>query len=157
MPIEGFFRASARIPLAPYVPGYIDFPRLGITSWIVFLIDTGSYSTALHPWDINRLGIDYRRLNPASRSYSAGIGGGMSYYAEPAVVMFPDRDGTPRFCELTVHICEPTDHPALRRLPALLGRDFLNRCSLFLDSSQNLVQLEPKNIFEAFIQPEAPG
>lgn len=157
MPIEGRFHADEHGDLAPYVPGYIDFPRLGITDEIEFLIDTGSYSTALHPEDVDRLGIDYRRLNPASRSYSAGIGGRMGYYAEPAVVMFPDRDGTPRFCELTVHICEPTDHPGIREFPALLGRDFLNRCSLFLDSSQNLVQLEPKNIFEAFIQPAAPG
>ena len=157
MPLEGFFSGNNQGTLAPYLQGYIDFPRLGITSGIVFLIDTGSYSTALHPGDVDRLGIDYRRLNPASRTYPAGIGGRSGYYAEPAVVMFPDRDGTPRFCELEVHICEPTDHPAIREFPALLGRDFLNRCSLFLDSSQNLVQLEPKNIFEAFIQPAAPG
>ena len=157
MPLEGFFKGRDQGTLAPYLQGYIDFPRLGITDEIEFLIDTGSYSTALHPEDVDRLGIDYRRLNPVSRTYARGIGGGMGYYAEPAVVMFPDRDGTPRFCELEVHICEPSDHPSLRRLPALLGRDFLNRCSLFLDSSQNLVQLEPKNIFEAFIQPAAPG
>ena len=157
MPLEGFFKGRDQGTLAPYLQGYIDFPRLGITDEIEFLIDTGSYSTALHPEDVDRLGIDYRRLNPVSRTYARGIGGGMGYYAEPAVVMFPDRDGTPRFCELEVHICEPSDHPALRRLPALLGRDFLNRCSLFLDSSENLVQLEPKNIFEAFIQPAARG
>ena len=157
MPVEGFFSGRDQGTLAPYVRGYIDFPRLGITNRILFLIDTGSYSTALHPGDVNRLGIDYRRLNPASLTYPTGIGGGLGYYAEPAVLLFYEPDGAPRFCELEVHICEPTDHPGIREFPALLGRDFLNRCSLFLDSSQNLVQLEPKNIFEAFIQPAAPG
>ena len=74
---------------------------------------------------------------------------------QPAGLMFRDRDGFPRFCYLEMHLCEYTDHRAIRRFPALLGRDFLNRCSLLPDSSQNLVRLEPLNFLELFIQPAA--
>ena len=79
----------------------------------------------------------------------------MGYYAEPACLLFWARDGVPRFCDLEIHLCEYTDHRAIRDFPALLGRDFLNRCSLLLDSSQNLVRLEPLNLSELFIQPAA--
>lgn len=73
----------------------------------------------------------------------------------PAGLLFWARDGTPRFCDLEVHLCEYTDHRAIRDFPALLGRDFLNRRSLRPDSSQNLVRLEPLNLSELFIQPAA--
>ena len=157
MPIEGFFQRRVGEAAAPYVPGYIDFPGLGITERIDFPIDTGSYATCLHPRDIERLGIDYQRLDPSSLTGSAGIGGIRGYYLEPAYLMFQERDGTPRFCELDVLICESSATQQVLGFPSLLGRDFLNLCSLLLDSSQNLVHLEPLNLSGPFIQPVASG
>ena len=152
MAIEGFFYSRHGEVPAPYLRAHIDFPRLGITRWAYFLIDTGSDSTSLHPWDIGRLQIDYRRLRGSPSRYSRGIGGSIGYYLEPAWLMFVENTGQMRFCELEVHICEMTDEPAMRGLPSLLGRDFLNRCSVHLDSSQNHVSLEPLNVAGDFIQ-----
>ena len=157
MAIAGFFQAARGELAAPYVPAFIDFPRLGITDKILFLIDTGTDSTCLHPRDIGNLRIDYRRLAESSLRSSGGIGGNVGYYVEPAWLMFIENTGQMRFCELEVHICEMTDEPAMRGLPSLLGRDFLNRCSVHLDSSQNRVSLEPLNVAGDFIQPPTTG
>ena len=157
MAVEGFFHSGHGGTPAPYVQGHIDFPRLGATSKIYFLIDTGSDSTSLHLWDIGRLQIDYRRLRGSPLRYSRGVGGSIGYYLEPAWLMFIENTGERRFCELEVHICEMTYEPAMRGLPSLLGRDFLNRCSVHLDSSQNRVSLEPLNVAGDFIQPPTTG
>ena len=152
MAIEGYFELGDRVTPAPHVLAYIYFPRLGIVDEISFLIDTGADSTSLHPRDINNLGIDYSYLREDSLISSRGIGGSIEYYRERGVLRFKESAGEDRFCQLDIHICERTDEPAMQGLPSLLGRDFLNLCSVHLDNALNLVHLEPRTVSGGFIQ-----
>ena len=77
---------------------------------------------------------------------SSGIGGSAGYYLEPAWLMFNESAGGYVFCQLEMAIIEPTDDTTTGDLPSLLGRDFLNRCRVFLDSELNIVQLELRNV-----------
>lgn len=153
MSIEGYFRPANRPASAPYVNATIEFPRLRVGGRIRFLIDTGSYGTALHFYDVDELGIDYRRLNPSSFAYSSGIGGPMGYHTEPAWLLFVEPDGTRRFCELNIHICETATPPEMQNLPSLLGRDFLNLCALTVDNFSDIVRLEPHIVVDSFVLP----
>ena len=157
MAIEGYFNSANRLAAAPYVQAAIQFPRLRVGRRIRFLIDTGSYGTALHPEDIRGLGIDYSQLDPGSLSYSSGVGGSMGYYSEPAWLLFLEPDGTRRFCQMDIHISQETATPAVRSLPSVLGRDFLNLCALTVDHFNGVVSLEPHNVVEGFVlQPASP-
>ena len=156
MALEGYFDSERTALPAPYVEGYIHFPRLGTVDTVHFLIDTGADFTSLHPDDVSRLGIDYRRLAGSSLISAIGIGGATGYYREPAWLLFKESTGADRICQLDVRICEMTDDPAMQDLPSLLGRDFLNLCDIRLNRSQNLVQLEPLNVAGEFILP-VPG
>ena len=152
MPIQGYFDPHNPSWPAPYVEGLIYFPGLGVGGKLHFLVDTGSDSTCLNGDDVRDLGIDYQALAGRQFSYSRGIGGSTGYYREPALMLFRDASGADRFCQLIVGICEETDDPSLRRIPSLLGRDFLNLCDLRLNQAQDLVRLEPLNMAGEFIQ-----
>ena len=156
MAIEGYFWSEDGGPPAPYVEGYILFPRLRVVNAVHFLIDTGNDGISLHPRDIYNLGIDYRSLSATSLAASIGIGGSTRYYREPAFLRFLDSTGEDRFCQLEVRICESTADPAMREIPSLLGRDFLNRCDVRLNPSLNLVSLEPVNVEGEFVAPANP-
>ena len=146
MAIQGFYSTGGGSVSAPYVAAHIDFGRLGITQEILFLVDTGSYRTCLHPFETARLGINYQELDRRTLIQSSGIGGSAGYYLEPAWLMFNESTGGYVFCQLEMAIIEQTDDPAIGDLPSLLGRDFLNRCRVFLDSEMNIVQMEPRNV-----------
>ena len=153
MAIEGFYSSGSGVIPAPYVRAYIDFRRLGITRDVTFLVDTGSYSTCLHPFDIARLGVDLHDLEGSLVIQSSGIGGIIDYYVEPATVMLHEVDGTPRFIRLDIHISQKTDVPEMQNLPSLLGRDFLNLCALTVDNFNDIVRLEPHNVVDSFVLP----
>lgn len=152
MAIEGFFRSNRGATPAPYVTAFIYFPRLDINHWVRFLIDTGADRTCLHFRDVNRLNIDQRRLRRNTLIPAQGIGGILTYYQEPAWLMFAENTGERIFCELDIRIPQYTAEPVMQGIPSLLGRDFLNRCAIHLDSALNLVQLEPRNVSGGFIQ-----
>ena len=153
MSIQGYFDPDDPSRPAPYVEGLIYFPGLGVGGKLHFLVDTGSDRTCLNGDDVRDLGIDYQALAARQISYSRGVGGSTGYYREPALLMFRDASGADRFCQLIVGICEETNDPFLRRIPSLLGRDFLNRCDVRLNSSLNLVSLEPWNVEGDFVVP----
>lgn len=158
MAIEGFFYPRQRsLASAPYVRAAIEFPRLRKGGQIRFLIDTGSYASALHYHDISRFGMDFGLLNPDTLKYSDGIGGSTGYYSEPAWLLFLEPDGTRRFCELDIHISQEAASPEAQDLPSLLGRDFLNLCALTVDRFNDIVRLEPHNVTEGFVLPPVPA
>ena len=152
MAIESRFLPIVGGEPAPYVRAYVGFPGMGEAKAVDFLIDTGSDSTCLHSGDIGRLGIDYRDLREGSLRFSRGIGGSVGYYVERAWLLFIEATGERRFCELDIHICQSSAVPIMQTLPSLLGRDFLNLCSVHLDNALNLVHLEPRTVSGGFIQ-----
>ena len=153
MVIEGFFRPDVLRPPAPYVRAIAHLSRIGKSAEFEFLVDTGSDSTIIHPRDADYLNIDYRRMRPRSRNVSRGIGGEFVYFTEPATLIFPTLNGSYMVCNLNVRICQRTNSPAIRALPSLLGRDFLNCCALSIDRSISLCHLQPVNVQGNIILP----
>ena len=152
MTLVGFYHSEADEPPAPYITARVVLPGLGVAADVDFLIDTGSDVTILHPEDVNRLGIDYRQLNPGTLEATVGIGGESDYYRESATLTFQDSSGVELSCELDVFILQGPA-PALLDAPSLLGRDFLNRCDVRLNRSQSLARLEPVNLADTAILP----
>ena len=146
MAIQGFFHPAGEDAAAPFVFALVDLWRLGIRETVLFLVDTGSNTTCLHSDDVNRIGIDYRRLDSQSLIRSSGVGGTAGYYREPATLALMDESGDLRLFDMEIHIGQAPNIPGTRYLPSLLGRDFLNRCRLFLDNAMDVVQLEPRNV-----------
>lgn len=74
--IQGrYISRGPNVPAAPYLRAGITLPRLGIGSFVNFLVDTGADFTALHPRDIGALGLDYTQLLPETLGDLGGVGG----------------------------------------------------------------------------------
>lgn len=152
MALVGFYVAEPDAPPAPYIKARVVLPDLGVAGDVDFLIDTGADVTFLHPEDVGRLGIDFRRLNPGDMERASGLGGASDYYRENATLTFQNSAGPELHCELVVFI-RPGPDRALRDAPSLLGRDFLNRCDVRLNRAQSLARLEPVNLADTAILP----
>lgn len=153
MPIPAYYKMGIHILPAPYVEAGIELPRLGLSATVDFLIDTGADNTSLHPGDIIRLSISYRRMRRSTLTYPSGIGGSMGYYQEPAILYFRDTTGPIRRFVCNIHVCQRTDERSVRGLPSILGRDFLNLCRSTMDKANNSVLMEPLNVQNSLIMP----
>ena len=94
--------------------------RIGVIGNANFLVDTGTDTAILHPFDAGNLHRPFDELSNPLVATSAG--GQHTYYAEPAVVSFYDGETRPDF--RTNPIGKP--HPVTDALDSLLGRDILN-------------------------------
>ena len=134
---------------APYVQAFLELPRLGNTA----IIDTGADNTCIHPGDILKLAIDYRRLSRTNIVSSSGIGGTLKYHREQGYLHFTENTGDLRICAIDVHICNRASSKVMQTLPSIIGRDFINLCNFCTDKSSNLVQLAPLNVSGVVILP----
>lgn len=146
MTIEGYFRTGWNILPAPHVQAFVQIPRLALQTSIDFLIDTGADHTSLHPGDITKLSIDYRRFKGRHQISADGIGGSLGYYPESAHLIFRDNSGGLRRWQVAVYICSRNANSVVQDLPSLLGRDFLSLCVFRMDKSNNLIQLDPLRV-----------
>ena len=124
----------------PYVQGRVIIERLGIADYVDFLVDTGAYSTVLHPMDGIRMNCRYDLLTgEPERVY--GIGGGQDCFPEAAKIVFADDDGEYLF-ELIIDLVRPDPDPnaIVNELPSLLGRDFINFRLLHYDHNDGLLR-----------------
>ena len=126
-------------------------PRLGLREWITFLLDTGADGTCSHPRDVAQIGIGSAQMLGSARVTATGVGGSFSNHWGPSWLMFRESVRGFVFCQIELAICEFTDYPDIGNLPSRLGRDFLNRCRIVLDSEMDIVQSEPRNISDWLI------
>ena len=130
--IAGYFTAGGR----PCVVGSLNVPRLGFLGTVHFLIDTGSDTTILHPYDGRYLRFPFGALvNPTD---VVSVAGTQEYYAENATIVFDDGDATR---ELDVELLIGKPHPMLDDLDSLLGRDVLNQLGMEYDFLQGQLLL----------------
>ena len=109
--IIGYFDERGR----PYVEGRVWVPRLNVSGWIDFLVDTGATATSLSPNGTRRLRVPISELaNPVRHR---GIAGTRTYYREPAVIMFPDGARWHRF-DVTLHVAPPDTRGRLSTVAA---------------------------------------
>lgn len=110
---------------SPYAQARINLPRLGVVGDVNFLVDTGTDTTIVHPYDAGNLGCPFDELDNPVDAISAG--GLHTYYAEAAVVSFYDGEARHDF-RITLQIGKP--HPVTASLDSLLGRDILNQLEM---------------------------
>lgn len=116
----------------PYVNGRLLLSRLKLSANLSFLVDTGADSSTLMPADAIKMGIDHKKLiNP---TVVGGMGGNAKCFQETAILVFdePNRNLT-RYYFIKIMIPEP--HPDLMHMPAILGRDILDRWRMSYDPS----------------------
>lgn len=132
---------------APYVKVLFICSKLNLREYIEFLIDTGASRTTIMDNDAIRLGIDYDKLEK-SKQGTAGIGGVVDTYIIPeAILMLRTASGIheERFDRIFTLKHKPRDareENRIKRIPSLLGRDFLNKYSLFLNREKDVVMIE---------------
>jgi len=110
---------------SPYVRARVNLPGLGVVGEVNFLVDTGTDTTIIHPFDGENLHCPFDELSNPSVSTSAG--GPHTYYAESAVVSLYDGETRHDF-RVSIHIGKP--HPITNGLDSLLGRDVLNELEM---------------------------
>ena len=147
--IQGYYKSWPSPLPALYVETRVRVPRLGATEAVEFLIDTGADFTCLHAYDAGRLGISPDQTQ-GDRVRLAGVGGSLEYYWEDATLQFIDGDGLILAFYCRIYISQD---PAVAELPSLLGRDFLNCCSLLADNPENQVLVTPAHIISGVILP----
>lgn len=131
---------------APYVIAFLISDDLNIRKPVEFLIDTGASRTTILDSDAIRLGIDYSKLQRFKQG-TVGIGGVVDTYILPnARLVFPIPDGVheERIKEVFVlkHIIKDKRmEERIKKIPSLLGRDFLNRYTLALDRKRGSVSI----------------
>jgi predicted aspartyl protease len=131
--IRGYFvsRGGRR---RPFVDGNIEFPTLGRTVKVGFLVDTGADRTILSPPDARRLTIDPSAFQEGVSS--TGVGGTMPTRVAN-VYLSIGAFSTP----LTLTILNPPAGTPLSPIPSLLGRDVLSRFALFVEERTDRVLL----------------
>ena len=132
------------------VKAHVQLPRLGIEGEINFLVDTGADHTSILPGDASiRLDVyaDYNNLAGATPVRTVGVGGGQRYWLENARLTFAALDGHTLSWTNDILICDRIDDTELfetmKRLPSLLGRDFINLCDLHANAINNQFTLNP--------------
>lgn len=133
--IAGYFDGDE-----PFVQGRLIIEHLEVDDFVDFLVDTGAYSTVLHPMDGMRLGCRFDLLSEEPETVH-GIGGSQDCYPEEATVVFADDDGEYAF-PLAIDIVKPAPNSEsiVNELPSLLGRDFINYRRLLYDRDDDLIR-----------------
>lgn len=129
---------------APYVRALFICSELNFREHIEFLIDSGASRTTILDNDAIRLGINYDRLERYKEG-TTGIGGVVDTYIIPqATIIFRTSTGIHEESFDMVFTLKhkprnEREEERIKRIPSLLGRDFLNKYSLFLNRKKALV------------------
>lgn len=136
MKIKGFVRKGHA-----YVPTVLICDQLGIWKHVVFLIDTGADKTTLFDTDIERLGLDYGKLEKAE-AVVAFTGTKIDVYKLPNVLLAFKTE------EEAVHLVRLDEVEVVKGLEkqhfpipiSLMGMDVLSKFRIRLHESE--VELE---------------
>ena len=102
---------------------------------VSFLLDTGADSICLNSKDANNLHIPIGNLRDAA--HVGGIGGGATYYREPATLYFLDGAGIVAY-DLILRIASSSTGG----IPSLLGRDIFDSWRIEYDRALDSLQCE---------------
>ncbi len=121
----------------PYIEGRLLIPRLNLRGDFSFLVDTGADRSYLMPGDAAVLGLDHGLMQ--GQVQSTGIGGTVTDFEEPAVLVFADG-GRVYAYDIALAIARPT--PAGLSVPSLLGRDILDQWHMRYRPIRRLLRFE---------------
>ena len=146
MAIIGYYPTGFHTLPAPYVQAAVLIPKIPSQGLVNFLIDTGADNTTLSLLDIERIALDYRKLNLRSPVPVKGIAGEVFFYQVQAVIMFRDENNDLYAFNMDIHIPKRGDRRKIneqRQLPSILGRDIINQCKLTVDFHNGSINIEP--------------
>lgn len=129
---------------APYVRALLICPGLNLREHIEFFIDSGASRTTILDNDAIRLGINLEQLE-RSKVGTTGIGGVVdTYLIHQATLIFRTSTGIheesfDRLFILKHKSRSKREEERIKRIPSLLGRDFINRYSLLLNKKGDIV------------------
>ena len=141
--IKGRFGDTSK---RPYIEGRLSIPTQKLNTDVSFVFDTGADRTTLMPMDGSKLGINYKALNWVGQS--TGVGGNSRCCFEAAIVTFRDVDGSLYSFKIDLLIIEPS--PEIATVPALLGRDIINRWRTNYDPIFDLIECEVQSVDQVF-------
>ena len=135
---------------APYVRALFTCSELNLREHIEFLIDSGASRTTILDNDAVRLGINLDQLE-MSKEGTTGIGGVVDTYIIPqATLIFRTSTGIHEesFDRLFILKHKPKsrrEEDRIKRIPSLLGRDFINRYTLLLNKKKDIVDISDED------------
>lgn len=149
MVISGAYRPTSDGlgPDAPFLHSLVLLPRFRQYLEVDFLVDTGSESTVLSLEDVRSAGLSDRNFRQRPLRSVRGVGGEQIHYIESASMAFYGDDQRQTFIwNGQVRIPQHSDEAVARRLPSILGRDFLNLVDLRLNWPGGRITLAPANV-----------
>lgn len=103
--IHGSFGAAGR----PFVHARVSLTRLGVTSFVRFLVDTGADTTSRSARDWSDAGIDWAGFT-GTKTLVSGYGGVAECPLEPARIEFEHEDDSRDIWAIEVEIAPPRSH-----------------------------------------------
>ena len=120
----------------PFLEAQITFARPSAAGEVLFLVDTGSDRTLMHPYDAARLSLTGTlEGDPVA---IGGTGGRATYVRIAALVSFAGEAGPTYSYELDLPVAVRS--PAPTGLPSLLGRDILDRWRMTYSPSEGRLE-----------------
>lgn len=142
--IAGFFDMETNEPV-PWVRIFLLLPDHS-PDWepVNFLIDTGAFTTTLHPADALSAGVEANMLTDPRHwprvERSLGVGGHADTFVTRAQYGFLHEDGTPQIIDGEIRIARLS--LTNQQLPSLLGWDVLEHFTIHIDRRSGMVSLE---------------
>jgi hypothetical protein len=120
----------------------IVVPGFGVQQDLTFLLDTGSITSLIQPYDQGLLRISQRHFGDHVPGLGRGMGGTHSYYVEPCdiFVMHTDANRITDRLRLEMRFARPSRTNA--DLPSVLGVDFLHYYRMTFEPASEFVSLE---------------
>ena len=122
-----------------FIPAVLVLPRLQLSRYMEFLMDTGADNTCLMPTDATTMSVKYEDLR--NESHTRGIGGIQKIYRERAFLAFPSVNRIAYGYNLDIAILHPPEDDGVI-LPSLLGRDVMDHWRVIYSRSENLISAE---------------
>ena len=125
-----------------FVVAFVELPRLSLTGFVWFLVDTGSETSLVSPNDAGILGVQHNlHFQEQLITTSTGIGGAAHEYLEAALLTFVHSDGTLESIAIqSLGITVPNETNST--MPSILGLDVLRHFRLVFEPLGRLLQLE---------------
>ncbi|MEX2226223.1 MAG: aspartyl protease family protein [Dehalococcoidia bacterium] len=136
----------------PYLEGRVYFPRFRLHGDVSFLVDTGADTSLISATDAIQIGIDFSAISRTSEAQ--GIGGIVTSFVEPAIIVFIEHGVAIWGYREDLEILPPPDADAhdgseliddpdeSLKLPSLLGREILDRWRMVYQPSADELSFE---------------
>lgn len=147
MRIEGYFGRFG----APYIETAFICEKFGIKKSIKFLVDSGASRTIISENDAIRMGIDYSKLEKLEEGMT-GVGGiADAYLLKNVELVFLTKkeiyiEKMDDILVIKHEIKDKLMEERMKWIPSLLGRDILDKFTIFINKKKEIVLITDEEI-----------